>query len=358
MPIHAEYPGHAEYPRRTATKRLGKRLGQHLGQTENFTDMTSPVAEIPAVSVIVVNWNTRDLLRNSVLSVQAQTRARYEIIVIDNASSDGSAAMIAAEFPKVVLIANPDNRGFAGANNQGLVVAKGQHLLLLNPDTVVLDHAIDTMLDWLAAHPGVGCVGCQVLERPGVVQRTCFADPGPLNLTIVETGLMRLAPWLPVFGRPWYRDWDRRSEREVDVVSGMFMLVPRAVLGKVGLLDEAFFVYGEEADWCRRIRKAGWSCVFAPVAQIVHLDGGSKSTEQIKSRMYVQMQKSHLIYARKHHGLAGFLALKAVFTLSALLRLSVFGALRLWRPSGRTEARIRLSWAALSYHLAGQEPKA
>lgn len=326
-----------------------------MGKTENFTGMNSPVAEIPAVSVIIVNWNTRDLLRNSVLSVRAQTRTRHEIIVIDNASSDGSAAMIAAEFPDVVLIANPGNRGFAGANNQGLRVARGQHVLLLNPDTVVLDHAIDKMLDWLAAHPGVGCVGCQVLEGPGVVQRTCFADPGPLNLTIVEAGLMRLAPWLPVFGRPWYRDWDRRSEREVDVVSGMFMLVPRAVLGKVGLLDEAFFVYGEEADWCRRIRKAGWSCVFAPVAQIVHLDGGSKSTEQIKSRMYVQMQKSHLIYARKHHGLAGFLALKAVLTGSAALRVLVFAGLGLVTPDETTRARVRLSRASLAFLLAGRE---
>ena len=209
-----------------------------------------PADSAPAVSIIIVNWNTQALLRDCLRSVIEQTRAPQEIIVVDNASTDGSAAMVGAEFPAVVLIANADNRGFAGANNQGLRIAAGANLLLLNPDTIVLDGAIDKMLGWLARHPDVGCVGCQVLEGPGVIQRTCFADPNATNLLIVELGLMRLARWLPGLGRPWYTAWDRKSEREVDVVSGMFMLVPRAVIDKVGLLDDAFFIYAEEADWC------------------------------------------------------------------------------------------------------------
>jgi GT2 family glycosyltransferase len=136
----------------------------------------------------------------------------------------------------------------------------------------------------------------------------------------------------------------------------MFMLVPRAVVERVGLLDDAFFIYGEEADWCRRIRKAGWRCVFAPVAQIIHLDGGSKSTAQIRSRMYVQMQKSHLIYARKHDGLLGFLVAKSLLVASAVARLGLFGALSLVRANDNGRARVRLSRAALRYHLTGQEP--
>ena len=310
----------------------------------------------PAVSIVIVNWNTRALLRDCLVSIAAETRAPHEIIVIDNASRDGSAQMVADEFPDAVLIANSDNKGFAGANNQGLRIASGDHVLLLNPDTIVLDGAIDKMLDWLSRHPDVGCVGCQVLEGPGVIQRTCFADPSALNLAIVELGLMRLADRIPLFGRPWYSDWDRTTEREVDVVSGMFMLVPRAVLDKVGPLDDAFFVYAEEADWCRRIRKAGWRCVFAPVAQIVHLDGGSKSTAQIRSRMYVQMQKSHMIYVRKHGGLPAYLAAKAMFMASALLRLGVFGLVALRRGDPDSRARVRLSIAALKFHGLGQEP--
>lgn len=311
---------------------------------------------IPDVSVIIVNWNTCDLLRGCLSSIAAETRAPHEVIVVDNASRDGSADMVREEFPNAVLIDNAENRGFAAANNQGLAVAKGRNLLLLNPDTVILDGAIDSMLGWLARHPDVGCVGCQVWEDADTIQHTCFADPGPLNQAIVIFGLLRLARWLPVLGRPWYAGWDRRSEREVDVVSGMFMLVPRPVLERVGLLDEAFFVYAEEADWCRRIRKAGWRCVFAPEARILHLDGGSKSTAQIKSRMHVQMQKSHLIYTRKHDGWAGYAVVKGLFVVSAAARLALFGALRLLRADETTRARVRLAGAALRYHLAGREP--
>jgi GT2 family glycosyltransferase len=327
-----------------------------------LTDLTSPSAappgdDRPEVSVIIVNWNTRDLLRDCLASIAAETRVPHEVIVIDNASRDGSAAMVAAEFPDVVLIANADNRGFAAANNQGLAVARGRHVLLLNPDTIVLDDAIGRMLDWMSQHPDVGCAGCQVLDGPGVIQQqTCFRDQGPLNLAIVELGLHRLARWLPIFGRPWYLDWDRRSEREVDVVSGMFLLVPRPVLEAVGPLDEAFFVYGEEADWCLRIRKAGWRCVFTPVAQIIHLDGGGKSTAQIKSRMYVQLKKSHLIYLRKHSSTPAYVAMRGVFILSALLRAGLFGTLQIIRSNPVSQARTRLALATLRFYIFGQEP--
>jgi GT2 family glycosyltransferase len=311
---------------------------------------------IPEVSVIIVNWNTHDLLRGCLASIINETSTSYEIIVIDNASSDASCAMVSAEFPSATLIANTANRGFAAANNQGLAVARGRNVLLINPDTIMLDRAIDRMLNWLDAHPDVGCVGCQILEGPGVIQQTCFADPSPKNLLIAEAGLQRLARWIPAFGRSWYLDWDRRTEREVDVVSGMFMLVPRVVLEKVGPLDEAFFVYAEEADWCRRISKAGWRCVFAPVAQIIHLDGGSKSTAQIRAKMYVQMRKSHLIYVRKHHGRMAAWAVNGVFGATALLKLLVCGIRGLFRSDENTKAKGRLYRAALRYHLTGLEP--
>jgi GT2 family glycosyltransferase len=315
--------------------------------------MASPDIE---VSVIIVNWNTCEVLRNCLQSVVDETKAGHEIIVIDNASTDRSVQMVRAAFPQVVLIANNRNLGFAGANNQGLAVAKGRHVLLLNPDTLILEGAIDKSLAWLREHPDVGCMGCQVLEGPGVIQNTCFADPSLKNQIIVDFGLMRLSGLIPAFGGPWYRDWDRRSEREVDVVSGMFMLVPRAVLDRVGPLDDAFFIYAEEADWCRRIRKAGWRCVFAPVGQIIHLDGGSKSTAQIRSKMYVQMQKSQLIYARKHDGVLGYAVAKSLLVVASLMRFGVFGAMSLARPSEERRARVRLAGAALSYHLTGREP--
>ena len=327
----------------------------------SIPEMTQPIAQDASrhsplqVSVIIVNWNTKALLADCIRSVQAQTTASHEVIVIDNCSSDGSADMVRDLFPSVVLIANSDNRGFAAANNQGLAMARGSHLLLLNPDTIILDHAIDKSLDWLSRHPKVGCMGCQVLEGPEVIQRTGFSDPSPLNRAIAELGRPKLSRF-PLFARPFYSNWDRKSEKVVDVVSGMFMLVPRAVFEKVGLLDPGFFIYAEEADWCRRIRKAGYTCVFAPVAQIIHLDGGSKSTAQIKSKMFVQKQKSHLFYLRKHSGPLGYAFAKSVFILSALLRLCLFGALSLLRPSANISARVRLSKAALAFQILQREP--
>ncbi|WP_171172428.1 glycosyltransferase family 2 protein [Ruegeria sp. HKCCA0370] len=305
-----------------------------------------------AVSIVIVNWNTRDILRDCLMSISRQTRKPHEVIVVDNASSDGSVDLVRDEFPDVRLIANDTNRGFSAANNQGLEIARGDNLLLLNPDTIILDDAIDTMLDWLDQHPDVGCAGCQVLEDETTIQRTCFADPGPGNLALIEFGLHRLSRRNPLLARAEYGDWDRRSQREVDVVSGMFMLVPRHVFEAVGLLDEAFFVYSEEADWCRRIRDAGWKCVFTPTARILHLEGGGKSTAQIRSRMYVQMQKSKMIYLRKHYGLWGLFRGRMVFVGSSVLRFVMSVA----NQREEAAARRRLARASLRYHLTSQEP--
>ena len=312
---------------------------------------------MPLVSIIIVNWNTRDLLRNCLKSIEQQTDWPHEVIVIDNCSADRSAEMAGIEFPQVQVVANTGNRGFAAANNQGIAISKGQYVLLLNPDTIILDHAIDKMAAWLAEHKDVGCVGCQVLEDANTIQQTCFADPTPLNQIIIEAGGLKLARYLKFLGRPWYCEWDRRSTKDVDVVSGMFMLMPRKAIDEAGELDEAFFVYAEEADLCRRIRALGWRCVFVPIAQILHLDGGSKSTAQIRSRMHVQMHKSHMIYAGKHHGRPAHILLRCFYVMSSLARLAVGRVCGVFAPSPENMARNRLSLAALRFHLCGEEPK-
>lgn len=313
-------------------------------------------APAPDVSIVIVNWNVRELLRDCIRSIEEETRRPQEIIVVDNDSQDGSADMVRADFPEVKLIANRDNRGFAAANNQGLAVATGRNLLLLNPDTLVLDGAIDTMLDWLERHPDVGCAGCQVLESETDVQLTCFSDPGPLNLLLVETGLHRVLARSRFFGRPQYAGWDRRDERDVDVVSGMFMLLPRRVVDEVETMDEAFFIYSEEADWCRRIRDAGYRCVFTPLARIRHREGGGKSTALMKPKMYVLLQKSKLIYVRKHYGFAGRAVAQTTLLVSMLARSAVFGLASLTAPRGEARALSRLAWAAARLHLTGREP--
>lgn len=320
-------------------------------------DMPTNEAAGPDVSVIIVSWNVRDLVGDCIRSVMEETSRPHEIIVVDNASNDGTAAMIAEEFPDVRLIVNDENRGFAAANNQALEVAVGHRVLLLNPDTVILDGAVDTMLGWLEQRPDVGCAGCQVLETDTDVQMTCFSDPGPLDLLLIESGLHRIFSGSSFFGRPHYAGWDRTSERDVDVVSGMFMLVPRRVVDEVGVMDGSFFIYSEEADWCRRIRDAGYRCVFTPAARILHREGGGKSTAQTRPKMYVQLQKSKLLYVRKHHGLAGRVVAKATLLVSMLARTVVFGLASLVAPRSDARALFRLARVATRFHLTGREPE-
>lgn len=315
-----------------------------------------PNAAVCDVTVIIVSYNTRLLTLQCLRSVLAETRhCSLEIIVVDNASVDGSVEAIARQYPGVTLIANHENRGFAAANNQGLRLARGRYLLLLNPDTVILDGAIDRIVAYADQRPELGIVGCQVLQDEHTVQPTCFAFQTPLNVLLSFSGLSRLWPRNRWLARPEMGWWARDSEREVDVVSGMFMLVRTAALRQVGPMDEGYFVYGEEADWCYRFRRAGWPCCFAPVARILHVHGGGQSTDQRSVPMYVQNQKSVLLFNRKHYGRAAYYAAKAVYVGAMLVRAAAWGMQALL---GRHAARhqVRQATAALRFHLLGTEP--
>ena len=225
----------------------------------------------PRVSIVIVSWNVRELLRDCLRSIGDETRRRHEIIVVDNDSQDGSAAMVRAAFPRVKLIANRDNHGFAGANNQGMAVATGRHVLLLNPDTLVLDGAIDTMLDWLERHRRR-----RLRRLPGARDRDRRATdllprPRALEPAARRTALRRLPA-----SRPRYTGWDRRRERNVDVGLGMLMLLPRRVVDKVGRWTTPSSYYSEEADSCRGPRR-GVPLSFTPVARIRHREGGGRA---------------------------------------------------------------------------------
>jgi GT2 family glycosyltransferase len=271
------------------------------------------------VSVIIVNWNTREVLHDCISSVYAQTKdIELEVIIVDNASTDGSTEMIRNKFPQVKLIENPANRGFARANNQGIKVAKGRYVLLLNSDTVVVDKAIAKMVSFADDNPSAAVVGCKVINPDGTLQRTCFMFPSLLNMFLSSTYLYKIFPKSRFFGRERMTWWDRNDVREVDVVTGCFMLVQRAAIKQVGMMDERFFMYGEETDWCYRFKKAGWRIVFAPVDEIVHLGGQSSRQEQEK--MILQLRGSILLFIRKHRS---FL----IYVLGCLL-VSLFFSLR------------------------------
>lgn len=310
------------------------------------------------VSIIIVSWNTRDILRECLRSVYQETRQiSFEVIVIDNASSDSSAGMVKEEFPQVLLIENTANKGFAAANNQGMEIARGRYLLLLNPDTIVLDGAIPKAIYYADSHSDVAVVGCQVWESETTVQQTCFRFPSVLSLLMQKSGLCRMFPRSRLFGRETMAEWRRDTEREVDVVSGMFMLVRREAIDQVGLMDEDYFVYAEETDWCWRFWQAGWRCVFTPVARIIHRDGGSKSTEKVSIKMFVQQQKSLLIFHRKQLGRFSWITAKIIYVLTMLVRYLGFSVLSLFKQNGKALKKAAQSLAALKFHLFGKMPK-
>jgi GT2 family glycosyltransferase len=310
------------------------------------------------VSIVIVSWNTRDILRGCLRSIFEQTReTSFEVFVVDNNSHDSSAEMVRDEFPAVRLIANVQNRGFAAGCNQGMREASGRYTLLLNPDTIVLDDAISRCVRYADLHADVGVVGCQVLEDDSRIQRTGFSFPSPSNMFLGLSGLSRAFPRSRLFGRPQLSWWARDSEQDLDVVSGMFMLVRREAIAHVGLMDESYFVYAEEADWCYRFAKAGWRRVFTPCARIIHLDGGDKSTSQISIKMFVQLQKSLMIYYRKNLGLGAWLSAKAIYILSNSFRMVAWFGQSVVTRDPHLRRKSAAAKAALFYHLSGVEPR-
>jgi GT2 family glycosyltransferase len=293
------------------------------------------------VSVIIVNWNTKDLLRDCLSSVYERAGdVDYEIIVVDNASTDGSAEMVKSVFKHVILIENPDNRGFARANNQGMAVAKGRYVLLLNSDTVVLDNAIANTVRFADAHPRAAVTGCRVLNPDGTVQLTCFMFPSVLNMLLSSTYLYKLFPKNRFFGRERMTWWDRSDERQVDVVTGCFMLVRREAIDQVGMMDERFFMYAEETDWCYRFRQSGWEVLFAPVGRIIHFGGQSASQKPVA--MIVQLRLSILRFIRKHYGRPAHLVARFLTALFFAVRLPAWFAMALLRPGQRGQAAVKM----------------
>lgn len=276
---------------------------------------------IPDLSIVIVNWNTIDLLRDVLASVMSAPQSvRCEVIVIDNASADGSAEMVAAEFPDAVLIRNADNRGFAAANNQGFEIATGRHILLLNSDTIVLGDVLGASVRYLDSHPNVGAMGCRVLNPDRTMQRTCAMWPSLPNLVLQTSGLWKITRpgWFARYaGRYQMMDWQRDSERPVDSISGCYLMLRREVLDRIGPLDEAFFFFGEETDWCRRMRDAGWRLMFAPVGEIVHY--GSASARKLNHRRDLLLTDAMVRLHRKH---GGRLAAAAAWTILLAFNVS------------------------------------
>ena len=293
------------------------------------------------VSVIIVNWNTKKLLRDCLTSVYEQTmNIDYEVIVVDNGSTDGSTEMIKHNFPQVSLIQNKENRGFAAANNQAIATARGRYVLLLNSDTVVLDKAIEKTLAFADAHTEAGAVGCRVLNPNSTVQTTCFMFPSLLNMLLSSTYLYKLFPKNRFFGREQMTWWLRNDVREVDVVTGCFILVRREAIEQVGTMDESFFMYGEETDWCYRLKKNGWKVMFTPVGQIIHF--GGQSAAKIPVAMIIQLRLSILRFIKKHYSWPSHIIARFLIAIFFAFRLPIWFVIFILRPRRRNEATIKM----------------
>ncbi|MBI2954150.1 MAG: glycosyltransferase family 2 protein [Chloroflexi bacterium] len=269
------------------------------------------------VSIIIVSWNVQGLLRNCLRSVYrslADSSIRAEVIAVDNNSVDGSAAMVAREFPQATLIRNVDNLGFTRANNQGLARAEGRYALLLNPDAELTPGALGALLEYAESRPEVGVVGPKLVFGDGSVQSSRRRFPTLMTGLIESTVLQRFVPDHPALRRYYVLDVPNDRAQEVDWVVGACLLVRREALSKVGAFDERFFMYSEELDLCYRIKKAGWKVIYFPEAQVVHHE--ARSSEQNLMGRNIYFHDSKCKFFGKHYGAGQGLLLRCVVVLS------------------------------------------
>ncbi|GMU95350.1 MULTISPECIES: glycosyltransferase [Ignavibacterium] len=267
------------------------------------------------LSIIIVNYNVKEYLKNLLHSIRkASQNLSTEIIVIDNASDDGSVEMLREKFPDVKLIANEKNLGFGKANNIGLKEAKGKYILLINPDTLVAEDTFTKLIEFFESHPDAGMVGCKILNPDGTLQLACRRSfPGPWTSFTKVTGLSSLFPKSKLFARYNLTYLDENQTYEVDAISGSFMMLRKDVYDKVGGFDEQFFMYGEDLDLCYRIQKAGYKIYYVHTTQIIHYKGESTKRSSLDETK-VFYQAMHL-FVKKH--------LSSSFIVELILRSAI-----------------------------------
>ncbi|MEQ3709238.1 MAG: glycosyltransferase family 2 protein [Tateyamaria sp.] len=299
------------------------------------------------LSIVIVNWNTQDLLRDCLRSVHAGLgNLKAEVLVVDNASTDGSCDMVISEFREVKLMKSRSNLGFAGGNNLALRLARGRYVLLLNTDTLVHGTVLQDAVTWLDENPLCGVMGPKVLNTDGTVQPSCSAFPSLGFLAMQTLGLTRFRR----FDAYRMTGWDRSSERQVDVISGAAMFVRSAAMAQVGLLDEAFFFYGEETDWCRRFASAGWQIVFTPIPAITHFGNGSAS--KLNHKRDVLMTEGTTRLHLKHGGPFAGVMCYLILTSHNTSRAAFWSLSRLLNRPGAAARARHFCKVSASFHKA------
>ncbi len=304
-------------------------------------------AGTPDVSVVIVGYNTRDLLDACLVSIDEPSA---EIIVVDNGSSDGTVDLVRAHHVRCQLVEMGENTGFARASNTGMRLARGRYVLLLNSDTVVLEHAVSGMALFLDSHPQFAAVGPLLLNGDGTIQTSCFAFTTVRDVLFEQLGLTALFSRSSFFNRRGLGGFDRAGVRAVDWVSGACLMARRDVLERVGLLDEGFFMYGEELDWCVRMKQAALQVAFYPGARVMHY--GRASSSRRRGELAPQALAGRLRYFARHHGPRAVLAVRLLTVAGMSLRLLTMPLRALFRPRTARpyfEWCWGLLWAAIAY---------
>ena len=252
----------------------------------------------PLVSIIIVSYNTKEMTLACIQSVIDETTVPYELIVLDNASSDGSAEAIAQAYPDIHFMAETDNHGFAKGNNLAAVHARGEYLLLLNPDTLVLDGAIDKLVAFAEGSPEAGIWGGRHLDAERKMREdACWRRLSLWNVFCRTAGLTGLFSKSALFNSEAYGGWLRDTERQVDVITGALMLMKRRFWEELGGFDLRFIMYGEEVDLCLRAAQAGAAPLFTPTVEIVHFGGASQN---VRADKQIRVIKAKLTLIDRH----------------------------------------------------------
>lgn len=293
------------------------------------------------VSVIIVSWNARAYLRDCLNSIRCTgTSCVREVIVVDNASIDGSPEMVEERFPEVVLIRSAENLGFARANNLAFERATGSILALVNSDVIVHSGCLEALATFLINHDKVALVGPRVLGGDGKLQRTCRCLPSVWNCICRMLALDRIFPHWSIFSSYEMRYFGHDRIAQVQVLSGCFCVARRQAVDDVGGLDERFFFYAEDFDWCKRFADAGWKVMFVPAATATHFGGASTSNAPL--RFSIEILRANLNYWEKHYGTSGRRTYRVLALVHCGLRLIARGLERLVGLGRSVESRHKL----------------
>ena len=310
------------------------------------------------LAVVIVNWNVRDLLRRCLTSLQAAIETagvETAVVVVDNGSTDGSVALLRAEFPWVQVVASPTNVGFTRGNNLALralgfndtpTSPLPSYVLLLNPDTEVPPTALTTLLAYMDAHPELGLLGPRLRYADGSLQSSRRRFPTLATGLLESTVLQQWWPTAPALQRFYMNDQPEDRPQAVDWLVGACLLTRREALVQVGLLDEGYFMYSEEVDWARRFKALGWQVVYLPTVEIMHYEG--RSTEQVVAQRHIYFQTSKARYFRKWHGPLVGEALRLFLLATYVYQLVEEGAKWLLGHKRPLRAeRVRAYWRVL-----------